>query len=170
VLITDLSMPGISGLVLGNRLSRLDRTVPVIYMSGFPDLIAEAEDIPPILFLQKPFTATELARKVRSALNTHLHGWTCPDCGGSRYRGNLADDNGHTITLAFACVDCGTGQLRVAEVLRSYSPCPFCYESVLLAGYGFIGKDGKYFIEGRCLKCKAKVVRHTINCPEFPRE
>jgi CheY-like chemotaxis protein len=170
VVLTDLSMPGISGLDLGNRLNLADKTVPVVYMSGFPDLIADAEHISFKLFLQKPFTAMDLTRTIRAAVNNQLHGWTCPDCGGSHYHGHLADDNGHTVTLAFGCEDCGRDHSRVAEVLRSYSRCPFCSGQVLLAGYGFVGSKGTHYIEGRCFNCQTKVVRHSPDCPEFPRE
>jgi PAS domain S-box-containing protein len=72
LLLTDLIMPGMSGRVLGELLLHVRPDLAVVYMSGYTDdaivrhgLLAEGLE-----FIQKPFTPTGLALKVRGALDT----------------------------------------------------------------------------------------------------
>jgi hypothetical protein len=44
-------------------LRRYAKSLKTIFISGYPDLIANAEEIPASFFLQKPFTAVQLAKK-----------------------------------------------------------------------------------------------------------
>lgn len=72
--IVDVVMPDMSGTQLGERL--LDRypELRVLYVSGYPNehaITAERGD-PRFSFLQKPFSAAELARKVRAVLDADL--------------------------------------------------------------------------------------------------
>jgi CheY-like chemotaxis protein len=71
LLLTDLIMPGMSGRVLGALLSQLRPDLAVLYMSGYTDdaivrhgLLSEGVE-----FIQKPFTVTKLAKKVRKVLD-----------------------------------------------------------------------------------------------------
>lgn len=70
LLITDLVMPGQSGLELAQTLQGLRPGLKTIYMSGHPDdAIARHGGEPgEAIFLQKPFTLSALARKLRDAL------------------------------------------------------------------------------------------------------
>jgi FixJ family two-component response regulator len=68
--LTDLIMPGPSGVDLAERLKATRRGVRVLFMSGYTDnaiirngLLAEGAS-----FLQKPFTPEELLRKMRQVL------------------------------------------------------------------------------------------------------
>jgi len=70
VLVTDLIMPGLSGVDLAQRLASSRPETRVLYMSGYTDnaivrngLLAEGAP-----FLQKPFTPEELLRKLRQVL------------------------------------------------------------------------------------------------------
>ena len=70
IVVTDLAMPGMDGRNLGGVISRCWPQVRVLYMSGYPSarmIDAGALDVrwP---FIQKPFTAEQLARKVRELL------------------------------------------------------------------------------------------------------
>ena len=71
VLLTDVVMPGKSGPELTSALRDKRPDLKTIYMSGYPqDAIAHhglAE--PGIAFLQKPFTAETLGRKVRDVID-----------------------------------------------------------------------------------------------------
>ncbi|MEO5816525.1 MAG: response regulator [Gemmatimonadaceae bacterium] len=70
LVVTDMVMPGCSGVELLNRLWARAPSLKALYMSGHgaqSDLTGSTSerDLP---FVQKPFTATELADKVRLAL------------------------------------------------------------------------------------------------------
>jgi signal transduction histidine kinase len=70
LLLTDIVMPRISGVELARAMRQIRPALPVLYMSGYTDSQMSGgwvldEDMP---FIQKPFTAAALARKVREAL------------------------------------------------------------------------------------------------------
>lgn len=65
LVITDLVMPGMGGRELIERIRRMGLAMPVLSMSGYvlpDDAQAQAS------YLQKPFTSTDLLRKVKTAL------------------------------------------------------------------------------------------------------
>jgi len=71
LLVTDVVMPGLSGDEFARRLIERYRSVRVLYISGYTEnailhhgILQEGVEL-----LQKPFTATELLRKVRSILD-----------------------------------------------------------------------------------------------------
>ena len=169
LLLTDIEMPGMSGLVLSAELARLQHHLKTVYVSGFPDLIAEADHIPANFFLQKPFTSVDLSRKIRAALNTPLQGWQCPRCGGRRYQGVTADNDGQSQTLIFTCVDCRAEHFSIAEAMYADgAKCPFCCGPTIPSGYGFAGPNGQFYLGLRCHRCEATVVEHSPSCPAIP--
>ena len=68
--ITDLRMPGMSGIDLLRRLKELDVDVPVIVITGHGDVLlaVEAMKIGAVDFLEKPFDDEVLLASVRGAL------------------------------------------------------------------------------------------------------
>ncbi len=68
--ITDVRMPGMSGIDLLRRLKELDVDVPVIVITGHGDvpLAVEAMKVGAVDFLEKPFDDDVLLTSVRSAL------------------------------------------------------------------------------------------------------
>ncbi|MEX1185738.1 MAG: response regulator [Gemmatimonadaceae bacterium] len=71
LVLTDVVMPGVGGPELLARLHACNPTLPVLYMSGYTEQsiatrVGLDRGIP---FLPKPFTAAELLRSVRSALD-----------------------------------------------------------------------------------------------------
>ncbi|HMO57606.1 MAG TPA: PAS domain S-box protein [Roseiflexaceae bacterium] len=71
LVITDLIMPQISGIELARTLRHQLAQLRVIYMSGHTDhsAVGFSRHDSGVLFLQKPFSAQELARVVRIALD-----------------------------------------------------------------------------------------------------
>jgi PAS domain S-box-containing protein len=71
LLVTDVIMPGSSGPSLFAWLSEERPALRVLYMSGYTDdAIVQHGGLPAdIVYLQKPFTADRLLRKVREALD-----------------------------------------------------------------------------------------------------
>jgi CheY-like chemotaxis protein len=70
LLVTDLSMPGVTGWELATRLQEMGRPLPVLYMSGYSDeevnqrgVLVNCAD-----FLQKPFQPQTLLVKMRQIL------------------------------------------------------------------------------------------------------
>ena len=69
--LTDIVMPGMSGVELGKSLLATRPSIRVIYMSGYPDRTVGAGALAAnAVFLQKPFTLALLGRTIRAALET----------------------------------------------------------------------------------------------------
>jgi CheY-like chemotaxis protein len=67
LVVADVTMPGMSGRQLGERLRQLRPEVPLLFMSGFtsPGIAADL----PGPFLSKPFTQADLLRQVHALLH-----------------------------------------------------------------------------------------------------
>jgi two-component system response regulator FixJ len=70
-IITDVRMPGVSGIDLLRRLKEMEIGLPVIVITGHGDvpLAVEAMKFGAVDFLEKPFDDDVLLASVRSALN-----------------------------------------------------------------------------------------------------
>jgi PAS domain S-box-containing protein len=70
LLLTDVIMPGMSGKALAGELSRRYPRLKVIFMSGYSDEVISHHKVldPGVVFIQKPFSFMEMARKVREML------------------------------------------------------------------------------------------------------
>ena len=69
-LITDLNMPGLSGLDLQDRLIATGHRFPIIFITGYPDENARVRAMKAgaIAFLSKPFNADHLIGYLDKAL------------------------------------------------------------------------------------------------------
>ena len=69
-LISDIRMPGLSGIELHDRLLALGYAIPIIFTTGFPTAALEAKiqarGAPP--FLEKPVDLTTVERLLKLAL------------------------------------------------------------------------------------------------------
>jgi DNA-binding NtrC family response regulator len=72
LMITDVVMPQMSGRELAEKLLPLRPEMKVIYMSGYTDdaIVRHGLLDEKIEFLQKPFDAAIVARKIRQVLDT----------------------------------------------------------------------------------------------------
>jgi CheY-like chemotaxis protein len=71
LVITDMTMPGMTGERLARELRRIRPDIPIILCSGFGHYLneAEAEAIGICAFLMKPYMLQDLAETVRTALH-----------------------------------------------------------------------------------------------------
>jgi PAS domain S-box-containing protein len=71
LLLTDVVMPKSSGREVSERVRRVGRRLPVLYMSGYPAETVVQHGVlePNVPFLEKPFTPEALGRKVREVLD-----------------------------------------------------------------------------------------------------
>jgi CheY-like chemotaxis protein len=70
LLLTDVVMPGMSGLQLAWRAADLRPQLRLLLMSGFPrDLWEQGEINCDLIIIEKPFDAEQLLRKVSEVLN-----------------------------------------------------------------------------------------------------
>ena len=69
-LITDVHMPGITGLQLYQRLIKSGKRIPTIFVTAYPDeaMRKDAAEAGVDCYLTKPFREDELLACVRSAL------------------------------------------------------------------------------------------------------
>jgi signal transduction histidine kinase/ActR/RegA family two-component response regulator len=76
LLLTDIIMPGIDGCELVERVSATRPETCLLYMSGYPDqtILRRGLSIDPGELLEKPFTSTDLLRKVREVLDAKSAG------------------------------------------------------------------------------------------------
>jgi FixJ family two-component response regulator len=70
-MVTDVVMPGMSGRDVANAIASLRPGLRVLFMSGYTDSAIGHHGVldPGTEFLQKPFSADDLTRKVRSLLD-----------------------------------------------------------------------------------------------------
>ena len=70
LMVTDVVMPKMGGRELAERVTSLRPEMKVAYMSGYTDDAVVRNGVldPDMLFIQKPFTASSLARTVREVL------------------------------------------------------------------------------------------------------
>jgi PAS domain S-box-containing protein len=71
LLLTDVIMPQMTGSALAQRLRSHRPELKVLYLSGYPDDVLAGQDVLESgqVFLQKPFSAHDLVRKVREVLD-----------------------------------------------------------------------------------------------------
>ena len=76
LMVSDVVMPGLSGPELARRMAALHPETRVLYISGYSDhdVTDRALRDPSVAFLQKPFTPSELTRKVNEMLSNSQNG------------------------------------------------------------------------------------------------
>jgi PAS domain S-box-containing protein len=71
LLLTDIVMPGISGMALAGQLTQIRPELKTLFMSGYTDEAIAHHGVldPDVALLQKPFSPVTLARQVRQVLD-----------------------------------------------------------------------------------------------------
>jgi signal transduction histidine kinase/ActR/RegA family two-component response regulator len=74
LVLTDVVMPGLSGPQVAEKLARRQPKLKALYMSGFSEdiVVSHGLQTSDLNFLQKPFTPSALANKVRLALTASV--------------------------------------------------------------------------------------------------
>ena len=72
-ILLDVRIPGMSGPELQGRLSELGSTLPIIFLSGYPDIPTTVRTIKAgaVNFLTKPVSSEELLRAIEQAVPLH---------------------------------------------------------------------------------------------------
>jgi RNA polymerase sigma factor (sigma-70 family) len=68
-ILLDVQMPGLSGLQLQDRLSKLGNRLPIVFLSGHADIPTSVRVIKAEDFLTKPVTKEQLLESIRRALD-----------------------------------------------------------------------------------------------------
>jgi two-component system cell cycle sensor histidine kinase/response regulator CckA len=78
LLLTDVIMPGMSGVELVDRLKKMGLEVPALFMSGYTDetIVKHGVLQDGVAFIQKPFALSDLERKLRELLSAKPHSET----------------------------------------------------------------------------------------------
>lgn len=67
LLITDINMPGLTGIELGKLVKEINSDIKILYMSGYVG--HTGKDLSGENFIYKPFTLSELKGKIEETLN-----------------------------------------------------------------------------------------------------
>jgi FixJ family two-component response regulator len=80
-LITDVQMPGLSGIELQTTLIARGSNTPIIFVTAFPEerIRRRALEAGAIGFLSKPFDEERLIEYLDTALNSRQHGHAKPE-------------------------------------------------------------------------------------------
>lgn len=133
VIITDIRMPGTSGLTLLSRLTELYPQVPVIIMTAYSDLdsTVAAYQGGAFEYLPKPFDVDEAVDLVRRAMQRHAEITTSHEIQTSEIIGSASAmqevfraigrlSRSHITVLITG--ESGTGKELVAQALHRHSP------------------------------------------------
>jgi signal transduction histidine kinase/CheY-like chemotaxis protein len=68
LLITDVAMPGMTGVQLARRVEEIAPTLPILFASGYADLQTFGKELEDERLLKKPFRIAEVAARIAAAL------------------------------------------------------------------------------------------------------
>ena len=68
IILTDVAMPGMTGVELARRARALTPTTPIIFSSGYADVQAFGDELEDEVVLRKPFKLDEVALRIHRAL------------------------------------------------------------------------------------------------------
>lgn len=68
ILLLDIEMPGMNGVELAKKLRSRQETVQIIFITGYPDFIAEGYEVEALHYLMKPVTPQKLMEVLSRAV------------------------------------------------------------------------------------------------------
>jgi CheY-like chemotaxis protein len=69
LLITDVAMPGMTGVDVARQLRTASHPIPIIFSSGYADVQSFGEELSDEIVLKKPFRLTEMSSRIEAALD-----------------------------------------------------------------------------------------------------
>lgn len=72
LLLLDIEMPGMDGVTLAKQVRQSDRSLQIVFITGYADYIAEGYEVAALHYLMKPVRADKLAQVMDRAVE-HLH-------------------------------------------------------------------------------------------------
>lgn len=69
LLITDVAMPGMTGVEVARHIRSQDNGIPIVFSSGYADVQAFGEELSDEVVLKKPFRLTDIAARIQAALD-----------------------------------------------------------------------------------------------------
>lgn len=142
-IVTDIRLPGMSGIELLRAIRQQDLDVPVLVMSGEPsvDTAAQAVEYGALQYLIKPVSREDLERSVKRAVRLHRMALA---------RLRAADVAGHGLVRAtdtmglHTCLDSALQSLWMAfqPIVRAKERAVYGYEALLRTGEPTLGNPG----------------------------
>ena len=74
LLVTDIAMPGMTGVELARRVKTLAPDLPILFASGYADVQTFGEELADELVLKKPFRIADVAARISAALRNGQRG------------------------------------------------------------------------------------------------
>jgi signal transduction histidine kinase/ActR/RegA family two-component response regulator len=68
LVLSDIVMPGMSGLDLARAVRKLRPSLPFVFISGYADLASLSADLGQLRLIRKPFRSSELIKQIEAAL------------------------------------------------------------------------------------------------------
>jgi signal transduction histidine kinase/ActR/RegA family two-component response regulator len=69
LLITDVAMPGMTGVEVARQLRAEGHAIPIVFSSGYADVQSFGEELSDEAVLKKPFRLTDISARIESALD-----------------------------------------------------------------------------------------------------
>ena len=74
LLLTDVAMPGLTGVDLARRVREFSPDLPIIFASGYADVQTFGEELTDEILLKKPYRIAEVAARISAALDERRRG------------------------------------------------------------------------------------------------
>jgi CheY-like chemotaxis protein len=72
LLITDVAMPGMTGVEVARHIRSVGNAIPIIFSSGYADVQEFGEELSEEVVLKKPFRLTDIAARIEAALEPSI--------------------------------------------------------------------------------------------------